>query len=179
MSSVVQKEAIKWFEFHADDIDHSDVDASQKLLDLGNVQKALMDIGLFPTVKNLRQIHNRLMSDRGVSGTSPVRIKIDEPEFIEIVGMLTLAKLSNSQFEGLHSLFLNHAISMTDTETNKDVLALTREELKLLMAEIFWQFLSASVARVHSYKKIDSMIDSNLLRIPWKVKIHLSQALCV
>jgi len=136
LSSVVQKEAIKWFEFHADDIDHSDVDASQKLLDLGNVQKALMDIGLFPTVKNLRQIHNRLMSDRGVSDASPVRIKIDEPEFIEIVGMLTLAKLSNSQFEGLHSLFLNHAISMTDTETNKDVLALTREELKLLMAEI-------------------------------------------
>ena len=136
LSSVVLKEAIKWFEFHADDVDDSDVDASQKLLDLGNVQKALMDIGLFPTVKNLRQIHNRLMADRGVSGGPHVRIKIDEPEFIELVGMLTLADISNSQFEGLHSLFLNHAISMTDSDTNKDILVLTREELKLLMAEI-------------------------------------------
>ena len=136
LSSIELKDAIKWFEFHADDTDDSEIAASQKKLDLDNVQKALMDLGLFPTVKELRTMHHLYQGQQIIlSGDSPSKSNIDETEFIKIVETLTLSELDNAQFEGLHQLFVNYAVRVKKNG-GTEVLALTRESLKLLMAEL-------------------------------------------
>jgi MFS superfamily sulfate permease-like transporter/CRP-like cAMP-binding protein/Ca2+-binding EF-hand superfamily protein len=140
LSSVVMAKAVKWFEFHAEDIDHSDVDASQKKLDIDNVQKALMDLGLFPTLKELRKIHNQFTVGKNLLGKSNFHrsliSQVGELEFIKMVEFLTLEEISDKQFEQLHSLFCNHAKEIRNREDGSVQLVLTREELKSLMAEV-------------------------------------------
>ena len=70
-----------------------------------------------------------------LSGDSPSKSNIDETEFIKIVETLTLSELDNAQFEGLHQLFVNYAVRVKKND-GTEVLALTRESLKLLMAEL-------------------------------------------
>ena len=87
----------------AEDIDHSDVDASQKKLDIDNVQKALMDLGLFPTLKELRKIHNQFTVGKNLLGKSNFHrsliSQVGELEFIKMVEFLTLEEISDKQFE--------------------------------------------------------------------------------
>ena len=82
---------------------------SNLVLDLGEVQKALMDLGLFPSIRDVRRMHATLGHDR-------IDDNIDQNEFLKMVEVMTLAEVSPTQVRSLHKIFEEHSVTVSDDQ---------------------------------------------------------------
>ena len=87
-------------------------------ISLGELQKAVMDLGFFPTRDELRKMHESI---------GHASAKIDREEFLEVVKVLALARLSENQMNALREIYFAHC----DEQGN-----LWRDDLRALMVSI-------------------------------------------
>ena len=106
-----------------------DSPASRQGLKLGNkhrrlsleeLQRAVMDLGFFPSAAEVKQMHETLgpHHERRVD-SSDFNAGVDLDEFLQMITVLSLKRMSERELRGLHTLFLKHA----DVENANRVLA--------------------------------------------------------
>ena len=98
LSKMQEEHARKWFDFHL-----KDVQMKSKRLDIDSIpmnlaQRAIMDLGLFPTISELKKMHRVLKQSKAGS--------VNIHDFLKIVSCVTLAELSEAELATLHSMFL-------------------------------------------------------------------------
>ena len=110
-----------------------------KKLDLGTLplpmcQKAIMDLGIFPTINEVKNMHSVLGEKKEVidytgkhTGTVRVTVSVDIDEFLMMIEKLTLAQLDNAAIVSLHSMFDRFA------DLHKGKMMLNKTSLSKLM----------------------------------------------
>ena len=86
---------------------------SNLVLDLGEVQKALMDLGLFPSIMDVRKMHATL-------GHNRIDDNIDQSEFLKMVEVMTLAEVSPAQVRSLYGIFEKYSVTVYDDDDDDD-----------------------------------------------------------
>ena len=82
------------------------------LLNIEEVQKCLMDLGLFPSTEEVRLMH-RTMGPDAMDSNGRFQIDgIDESEFLKMVEVMTLAEVSPAQISTLHEIFEEYSIEI-------------------------------------------------------------------
>jgi sulfate permease, SulP family len=137
LSQMQEKKAKKWFEFHLNDQSEAVFDANLKSpsanlksdgrISLGLTQKAIMDLGIFPTIQEVRNLHT-LLSEEKPQNKKSEKIGIDM--FLKMVEKLTLANLKEVEIASLHKIFKQYALE----KDGKKVL--TKKALQELMKDL-------------------------------------------
>lgn len=99
-------------------------------ISLEELQRAVMDLGLFPTSTEIRLMHEKLgknAQDRLDQSTTKFEDGADVKEFLAMVTVLSVKQMSKSTIEQLHQLFVDHA------EKTMDGYHLWRDDLASLM----------------------------------------------
>jgi len=99
-------------------------------ISLEELQRAVMDLGLFPTSTEIRLMHEKLgknAQDRLDQSTTKFEDGADVKEFLAMVTVLSVTQMSKSTIEQLHQLFVDHA------EKTMDGYHLWRDDLASLM----------------------------------------------
>lgn len=99
-------------------------------ISLEELQRAVMDLGLFPTSAEILQMHEKLgknAKDRVDKTVVKFEDGADVKEFLAMVTVLSVKQMSKSTIEQLHQLFVDHA------EHTEDGYHLWRDDLASLM----------------------------------------------
>jgi Ca2+-binding EF-hand superfamily protein len=158
LSKVQESEARKWFNFHLED-ERSDIykniniphtvgdmhpvatkeqqdqtETRRDTIRLITCQKAIMDLGIFPTINEVRNMHTLLgtkveiLDEEGHhTGRFKQTITVDVNEFLLMIASLTLAELDHAAIISLHEMFEEFA------EMHKGQPMLSKESLSKLM----------------------------------------------
>ena len=80
-------------------------------ISLEELQRAVMDLGLFPTALEIRQMHDTLGPNKldRVQGPSKFEDGADVEEFLRMVTVLSVKEMGSSTINQLHNLFVGHA----------------------------------------------------------------------
>jgi SulP family sulfate permease len=158
LSKVQEAEARKWFNFHLEDerseiykninIPHTvgdmhpvatkeqqdQTETRRDTIRLITCQKAIMDLGIFPTINEVRNMHTLLGKKVEIldkeghhTGRFKQTITVDVNEFLLMIASLTLAELDHAAIISLHEMFEEFA------EMHKGQPMLSKESLSKLM----------------------------------------------
>jgi Ca2+-binding EF-hand superfamily protein/CRP-like cAMP-binding protein/anti-anti-sigma regulatory factor len=103
-------------------------------LSLEELQRAVMDLGFFPSAAEVRQMHETLGPHHKIRvDSNEFDAGVDLDEFLEMITVLSLKRMTERELHGLHVLFLQHA----DVENERqDGMQLSREALGKLMKSL-------------------------------------------
>lgn len=104
-------------------------------LSLEELQRAVMDLGFFPSAAEVRQMHETLGPHHEIRvDSNDFGAGVDLDEFLEMITVLSLKRMTERELYGLHALFLEHA----DVKNNgvQDGMQLSREALGKLMKSL-------------------------------------------
>ena len=133
LSKVQEAEARKWFDFHLQDI-VSGLTTNKDSLPLALCQKAIMDLGIFPTINEVKNMHTVLGKKVEVidaqghhTGVYKGTVTVGVDEFLKMIEKLTLKELDHAAIISLHAMFEEFA------EDHKGTPMLSKESLSKLM----------------------------------------------
>ena len=109
LSKVQEAEARKWFDFHLQDIITT---TNKDSLPLPLCQKAIMDLGIFPTINEVKNMHTVLGEKVEVidaqghhTGIYKGTVTVGVNEFLKMIEKLTLKELDHAAIISLHAMF--------------------------------------------------------------------------
>jgi SulP family sulfate permease len=122
LSKMQVEHARKWFNFHLRDVQMNSKRPDVDSIPMNLAQRAIMDLGLFPTMPELKKMHKVLKQSKAE--------RVDINEFLKIVSCLTLAELSEAELATLHSMFIKFG------QEYAGEIHLSKDALKSLMDDL-------------------------------------------
>jgi Ca2+-binding EF-hand superfamily protein/CRP-like cAMP-binding protein/anti-anti-sigma regulatory factor len=111
-------------------------------ISLEELQRAVMDLGFFPSAAEVRDMHATLGPHHHLRvGSAAFEDGADLDEFLEMITVLSLKRMTHRQLEGLHSLFVLYADKKTGTKLSREALEKLMKSLNHPEDEIELEFL--------------------------------------
>ena len=165
---------------------------SHRRLSLEELQRAVMDLGFFPSAGEVRQMHETLGPHHQQRvDSSEFGDGVDLDEFLEMITVLSLKRMTQKQLHGLHDLFVQHADADSGTQLSKEALGKLMKslnhpedevELEFLMRE--WDLVGRGyldfdafvsiVSHVLKSEELDEQLEQDFLRVCGESDVNAS-----